>query len=411
MSEPSGGPSLEGLRIPRDEPPRTSPLKRYLWPGAATLVVVGALAVLALQFLPDSRAEVRVETVRRSSGPVAASVLDASGYVTARRAATVSSKRTGRIRSVLVEEGMAVEQGQIVAELDDAAEQAQLRLAQAQLASAESALGETRAELHEAELAYGRFTQLERQGLASEAELDAARATRDRLSARLEANAASVTVAERAVAVQRQALSETIVRAPFAGVVIDKNAQPGEMISPVSAGGGFTRTGICTLVDMDSLEIEVDVNEAYLQRVRPGGAVAARLDAYPDWRIPAEVIAIVPAANREKATVRVRVGILERDARILPDMGAKVSFIEAGQPIPQPAQAASALTVAASAVLGGADSPWVYVAEDGRAWRRNIGIGLRDGARVTVASGLSAGETVIVDPPAGLSDGAEIQYP
>lgn len=411
MSEPSGGPSLEGLRIPRDEPPRNSPLKRYLWPGAATLVVVGALAVLALQFLPDSRAEVRVETVRRSSGPLAASVLDASGYVTARRAATVSSKRTGRIRSVMVEEGMAVEQGQIVAELDDAAEQAQLRLAQAQLASAESALGETRAELHEAELAYGRFTQLERQGLASEAELDAARATRDRLSARLEANAASITVAERAVAVQRQALSETIVRAPFAGVVIDKNAQPGEMISPVSAGGGFTRTGICTLVDMDSLEIEVDVNEAYLQRVRPGGAVTARLDAYPDWRIPAEVIAIVPAANREKATVRVRVGILERDARILPDMGAKVSFIDGGQPIVQPAQAAFALTVAAAAVLGGSDDPWVYIAEDGRAWRRNIRIASRGGARVTVLSGLSAGETVIVDPPAGLSDGAEIQYP
>lgn len=411
MSEPSDGPNLEGLRIPRDEPPRNSPLKRYLWPGAATLVVVGVLAVVALQFLPETRAEVRVETVRQSSGPVVASVLDASGYVTARRAATVSSKRTGRIRSVLVEEGMAVEQGQIVAELDDAAEQAQLRLAQAQLASAESALGETRAELHEAELAYGRLEELEREGLASEAELDSARATRDRLTARLEANAASVTVAERAAAVQRQALSETIVRAPFAGVVIDKNAQPGEMISPVSAGGGFTRTGICTLVDMDSLEIEVDVNEAYLQRVRPGGAVTARLDAYPDWRIPAEVIAIVPAANREKATVRVRVGILERDARILPDMGAKVSFIEAGQPIPRPAQAASALTVAASAVLGGADSPWVYVAEDGRAWRRNIGIGSRDGARVTVASGLSAGETVIVDPPAGLSDGAEIQYP
>lgn len=411
MSESSDGPSLEGLRIPRDEPPRISPLKRYLWPGAATLVVVGVLAVLALQFLPDSRAEVRVETVRRSSGPVVASVLDASGYVTARRAATVSSKRTGRIRSVLVEEGMAVEQGQIVAELDDAAEQAQLRLAQAQLASAESALGETRAELHEAELAYGRFAQLERQGLASEAELDAARAARDRLSARLEANAASATVAERSVAVQRQALSETIVRAPFAGVVIDKNAQPGEMISPVSAGGGFTRTGVCTLVDMDSLEIEVDVNEAYLQRVRPGGAVTARLDAYPDWRIPAEVIAIVPAANREKATVRVRVGILERDARILPDMGAKVSFIEAGQPVAPPSPATSALTVAAAAVLGSGDDPWVYMAEDGRAWRRSIAIGSRDGARVTVLSGLSAGETVIVDPPAGLSDGAEIQYP
>ena len=411
MNEPSASPSLEGLRIPRDEQPQESRLRRYLWPSISTVVVVVVLALLALQFLPDSRAEVRVETVRRSSGATVASVLDASGYVTARRAATVSSKRTGRIRSVLVEEGMTVEEGQVVAELDDAAEQAQLRLSEAQLASAESSLGETRAELHEARLAYGRLSELHGQGLASEAELDAARATRDRLSARLEANAASVTVAERAVAVQRQALSETIVRAPFAGVVIDKNAQPGEMISPVSAGGGFTRTGICTLVDMESLEIEVDVNEAYLQRVRPGGAVTARLDAYPDWRIPAEVIAIVPAANREKATVRVRVGILERDARILPDMGAKVSFIEAGQPVPQSTQTPSALTVAASAVLGEGDDSWVYIAEDDRAWRRDIVIGWRDGGRVSVVSGLSAGDRVVVDPPAGLSDGAEIQYP
>ncbi len=411
MNETSASPSLEGLRIPRDEQPQESRLRRYLWPSIGTVVVVVVLALLALQFLPDSRAEVRVETVRRSSGGAVASVLDASGYVTARRAATVSSKRTGRIRAVLVEEGMTVEEGQVVAELDDAAEQAQLRLSEAQLASAESSLGETRAELHEAGLAYGRLSELHGQGLASEAELDAARATRDRLSARLEANAASVTVAERAVAVQRQALSETIVRAPFAGVVIDKNAQPGEMISPVSAGGGFTRTGICTLVDMESLEIEVDVNEAYLQRVRPGGAVTARLDAYPDWRIPAEVIAIVPAANREKATVRVRVGILERDARILPDMGAKVSFIEAGQPVPQSEQAPAALTVAASAVLGEGDSNWVYIAEDDRAWRRDIVIGWRDGGRVSVVSGLSAGDRVVVDPPAGLSDGAEIQYP
>ena len=312
MSDPADSPGLEGLRIPRDEQPPESRLRRFLWPSIATLVVAGALAALAAYFWPASTTEVRVEPVRLSSAGGGASVLDASGYVTARRSATVSSKRTGRIRKVLVEEGMTVEEGQVVAELDDEAELAQLRLAEAQLASARSALGETRAELHEAELSFARLSQLEAQGLASEAELDAAQAARDRLSARLESNQAAVTVAERAVAVQRQAHGETVIRAPFAGVVIDKNAQPGEMVSPVSAGGGFTRTGICTLVDMESLEIEVDVNEAYLQRVRPGGAVTARLDAYPQWRIPAEVIAIVPAANREKATVRVRVGILER---------------------------------------------------------------------------------------------------
>lgn len=408
MSDPADSPGLEGLRIPRDEQPPESRLRRFLWPSIATLVVAGALAALAAFFWPGSTTEVRVETVRLSSAG-GASVLDASGYVTARRSATVSSQRTGRIRKVLVEEGMTVEEGQVVAELDDAAELAQLRLAEAQLASARSALGETRAELHEAELSFTRLSELQARGLASEAELDSARAARDRLSARLESNGAAVTVAERAVAVQRQAHGETVIRAPFAGVVIDKNAQPGEMVSPVSAGGGFTRTGICTLVDMESLEIEVDVNEAYLQRVRPGGAVTARLDAYPQWRIPAEVIAIVPAANREKATVRVRVGILERDARILPDMGAKVSFIEPGEAPPAPGP--DVISVESSALMGSTADQWLYVAEGGQARRRAVVTGGRDGPRVEIVSGLSPGERVIVSSAGGLSDGAEITYP
>lgn len=410
MSDPPGSPGLEGLCIPRDERFRPGALRRFLWPSLGTLCVVGVLAALAAYFWPSPTAEVRVETVRRFSAVGLDSVLDASGYVTARRSATVSSQRTGRIRQVLVEEGMSVEAGQVVAELDDAAELARLRLAEAQLASARSALGETRAELREAELAFARLSELQAQGLASEAGLDAARAARDRLSARLEASQAGVKVAQRAAAVQRQAHSETVIRAPFAGVVIDKNAQPGEMVSPVSAGGGFTRTGICTLVDMESLEIEVDVNEAYLQRVRPGGAVTARLDAYPAWRIPAEVIAIVPAANREKATVRVRVGILNRDARILPDMGAKVSFIESGRPPAAPA-APARLSIASTALRGERGRHWVYVAEDGRAARRSVETGERDGPRVLVLSGLSPGEKVVLDPPAGLSDGTEIQYP
>ncbi|MCY4156381.1 MAG: efflux RND transporter periplasmic adaptor subunit [Gammaproteobacteria bacterium] len=409
MSEADANPGLEGLRIRRDEQPPRAASRRFLGPALATLAAAGVLAALAALFWPTAATEVRVETVRRSSAGGGASVLDASGYVTARRSATVSSKRTGRIRQVLVEEGMAVEQDQIVAELDDAAELAQLRLAEAQLASARSALGETRAELNEAERSFERLSELRGRGLASEAELDAARAARDRLGARLESNGASVTVAERAVAVQQQARSEMVIRAPFAGVVIDKNAQPGEMVSPISAGGGFTRTGICTLVDMESLEIEVDVNEAYLQRVRPGGAVTARLDAYPEWRIPAEVIAIVPAANREKATVRVRVGILERDPRVLPDMGAKVSFIEPGQA--RPAPGSDVISVEASALMGSAGDQWVFVAEDGQASRRAVVAGRRDGPRVAISSGLSPGERVVLDPPGGLSEGDEITYP
>ena len=410
MNEPASRARLEGLRIPRDgQQSRPGGWRRFLWPSAATLAVAGALAALAVLFWPATATEVRVETVRLSPTGGGTSVLDASGYVTARRSATVSSKRTGLIRKVLVEEGMTVEEGQVVAELDDAAELAQLRLAEAQLASARSALGETRAELREAALSLGRFLQLRERALASDAELDAATAAHERLGARLASNEAAVTVAERAAAVQRQAHSETVIRAPFSGVVIDKNAQPGEMVSPVSAGGGFTRTGICTLVDMDSLEIEVDVNEAYLQRVRPGGAVNARLDAYPDWRIPAEVIAIVPAANREKATVRVRVGILESDARILPDMGAKVSFIEAGEALPDTGP--PLIRVEVSALMGSAGNQWLYVAEDGQARRRPVVAGERIGPRVAIVSGLSPGEQVILDPPGGLSDGAQIKYP
>ncbi len=409
MSDTGAHPGLEGLRIPRDDPPQPGALRRFLWPSIATLCAGAALAVLATYFWPAATTEVRVETVRRPPAGDGASILDASGYVTARRSATVSSKRTGRIRSVLVEEGMAVEEGQVVAVLDDAEELAQLRLAEAQLASARSAVGETRAQLREAERSHQRLSGLHGQGLASEAELDSAAAARDRLSARLESDRAGVTVAERALAVQRQAHSETVVRAPFAGVVIDKNAQPGEMISPVSAGGGFTRTGVCTLVDMESLEIEVDVNEAYLQRVRPGGAVTARLDAYPEWRIPAEVIAIVPAANREKATVRVRVGILEPDPRILPDMGAKVSFIGPGEAPLAPGQ--DMIRVESSALMGSAGNQWVYVAEGNRARRRAVVAGERDGPRVAIVSGLTPGERVILDPPGGLSDGSEIHYP
>ena len=238
---------------------------------------------------------VETDTARRPPSIAAASsVLDASGYVVARRQATVSSEMTGKVREVLVEEGMRVEEGQVVARLDDATQRAQLAVAEAQADAAEAALAEIEARLRAARLERDRLRDLAARKLTSTASLDSAEAAFDALEAQLDTGRENVNVALRNVALTEDTLDNMIIRAPFGGMVVSKNAQPGEMISPVSAGGGFTRTGICTIVDMESLEIEVDVNEAYIQRVSPGQRVSATLDAYPDWQIPAEVIAIVP---------------------------------------------------------------------------------------------------------------------
>jgi RND family efflux transporter MFP subunit len=252
-------------------------------------------------------------------------LLNASGYVTARRSATVSSKVTGKVREVLVEEGMKVEAGQIVARLDSSNVEASLRLAEAQLERARKALEETKPNLEFARSEFKRFTGLAATKVVSDSDLRRSEAEARGLEARLERQAAEIAVAEREVAQWQQQLDDTIIKAPFAAVVTSKNAQPGEMISPMTVGG-FTRTGICTIVDMTSLEIEVDVNESHINRVQPNARVEATLDAYPDWRIPAKVIAIIPTADRQKATVKVRIGFEQLDPRMLPEMGVKVAF-------------------------------------------------------------------------------------
>ena len=253
-------------------------------------------------------------------------VLNASGYVTARRQATVSSKVTGKVVEVLIEEGMKVKEGQVLARLDDTNIKAGLDVAQAQWESAKTAVEETRAQLKQAELEFARATDLARQHIESQSDLDKAEADASALRAHLAMLERDVTVADRQVKTWEQQMEDMIIRAPFAGIVTTKDSQPGEMISPVSAGGGFTRTGIGTVVDMDSLEIEIDVNESYINRVEPGQAVEATLDAYPDWKIPCKVIAIIPTADREKSTVKVRVGFDKLDPRILPEMAVKVAF-------------------------------------------------------------------------------------
>ncbi|MGE0434246.1 MAG: efflux RND transporter periplasmic adaptor subunit [Planctomycetota bacterium] len=261
------------------------------------------------------------------SAPSGTSVLDATGYVVARRKATVSSKVTGKVKEVLIEEGQVVKENEVLARLDRVDAETQRDLAAAQLASSNSTVDGIKAQLAQAESSATRLTSLHAQGLITPSELDIAVATRDNLRAQLLTAQRNVHVAEVQLEIAVNAVNDTEVRAPFAGVITAKAAQPGEIVSPLSGGGGFTRTGIGTIVDMDSLEVEVDVNESYIGRVRPRMPVEAVLNAYPDWRIPAEVIAIIPTADRSKATVKVRIGFRIKDSRIVPEMGVRVSFL------------------------------------------------------------------------------------
>ncbi len=347
-----------------------------------------------------------VTAVDAADSPAAETVLDASGYVTPRLRATVSSKITGKIVEVLIEEGMVVEEGQVLARLDDSNQTRWLALAEAELARARGALAETEVRLKEARLNQQRAESLVAADVGSQADLDAAAAAADSLAARLALGREEVVVAQRSVAVRQQDLDDTVVRAPFAGVVVTKNAQPGEMISPNSAGGGFTRTGIGTVVDMGSLEIEVDVNEAYINRVEPGQKVQAILDAYPEWKIPAAVITPVPTADRQKATVRVRIGFDELDPRILPDMGVRVSFLGEEIETASASAARQQWKIPADGLRHDGDQDVVFVFKDGLLERRAVRVGVRQGEQVRILAGLAAGEEVVVEGPEELADGA-----
>src|SRR5829696_7001027 len=330
--------------------------------------------------------------------------LNASGYVTARREATVSSKVTGKVVEVLVEEGMKVEAGQVLARIDSSSAEKSLRLSEAQAESAKKALEETRANLEQAERELSRFTKLAASQVASQSELDRAGAEAKSLKARLARQEADVAVAEREVALWRQQMDDTTIRAPFAGIVVSKNAQPGEMISPMSSGG-FTRTGICTIVDMSSLEIEVDVSESYINRVQSGQDVEATLDSYPEWRIPTKVIAIIPTADRNKATVKVRVGFVKLDPRVLPDMSVKVIFQSASEP----KAVSRELTISKSAVSQRDGKSIVWIVHDGSVERRAITVGSTRGDEVSVSAGLSGGEKLVLNAPENLAEGGRVK--
>jgi HlyD family secretion protein len=392
--------SLDELRI--DRAPRRKSVPVSLIVGL--LIVTGAAAVVIWWFNRPRPAVVRTLTVQLPSAGGERTLLNASGYVKARREATVSSKVTGKVIEVLVEEGMKVEAGQVLARIDSSNVEKSYQLSEAQAESARKAMDETKANLEQAEREFRRLTQLAENKIATQSELDVGESAVKSLKARLGRQQADVAVAEREVALWKQQMDDTIIRAPFAGVVTSKNAQPGEMISPMSAGGSFTRTGICTLVDMTSLEIEVDVSESYINRVQAGQVVEATLDSYPEWHIPAKVIAIIPTADRQKATVKVRVGFEKLDPRILPDMSVKVAVQSAGETKAAPRN----MTIPKSAVRQINGNDFVWIVRDGRVVRRGVILGATRGDEVAVAAGLNGGEKIVLDGADKLIEGSRV---
>jgi RND family efflux transporter MFP subunit len=402
--------ALDSLKIERTaEPVSSGSSGLYKWLIAVVLLLAAIAGAYAL--LRDNAIEVETASavaIGGTSGNGGAAVLNASGYVVARRQATVSAKTTGRVAEVLIEEGTSVQQGQVLARLDDTTSRPQYALAESQLESTRKNLEEVQVRVAEARRNLSRTEKLRADKLVSESQLDSAQSEVAALDARLEALKSDVKVAAGSVRVRSQELDDLIVRAPFDGVVVSKDAQPGEMVSPISAGGGFTRTGIATIVDMDSREIEVDVNEAFINRVKAGQKTEAVLDAYPDWTIPSHVINIVPTADRQKATVRVRIGFDVLEPRILPDMGVKVSFLDDTKQAPSAAPRAT-VRVPSSSVFKDGDSSYVWRVRDERLERVAVSVGAERDGKIDVLSGINGGETVVTQQIEGLAEGAPVK--
>jgi RND family efflux transporter MFP subunit len=396
---------LSALKIER-EPLNAGGGRWVKW--VILFVVVGAAGAGAYRWFTRERPiEVEVASVTERAAGASASVLTGKGYVTARRRATVSSKVTGKVIEVNVEEGMAVREGQVLARLDDSTLQAGLRLYRAQLEAAKRQIPESEVRLEQARVQLQRQERLRKEGLNTPNDIDNATAEVDSLVARIASAQETVKVAESQIAMQQTAIDDTVIRAPFSGIALSKDAQPGEMVSPVSAGGGFTRTGISTIVDMSSLEIEVDVNESYINRVSAGQPVTAVLDAYPGFEIPAHVIAVVPTADRQKATVLVRIGFKKLDPRILPDMGVGVTFLREADASAAPVAQAVTL-VPQGGVKTDSGTPFVFLVNGQTVERRAVKIGGTDGDRVEILAGLKGGDRVVIAAPAELAAGKPI---
>ncbi|MDP9007401.1 MAG: efflux RND transporter periplasmic adaptor subunit [Pseudomonadota bacterium] len=382
---------------------------------AGKLWLAGIVAVLGIAaigaWLWTRPGAVRVHTASAqpiTGGAAAGSILDASGYVVARRQATVASKITARMVELDIEEGDHVKAGQIIAKLDDANIRAALNQSNAQLDFARASLAETQVNLANAQRDYERQKSLLQGHFVSQAVVDNSQTTFYGLRAQLATQRSNVDVVAEGVKVAERNLDDTIVRAPFSGIVTVKAAQPGEMVSPISAGGGFTRTGIGTIVDMDSLEFQVDVNENFINKVRADQKVSAKLNAYPDWQIPGHVIAVIPTADRSKGTVTVRIALDQRDSRVLPEMGVRVSFLA------EPAEGAGSkpavgVSVPINAVQVSGETGVVFILRGDIVERRAVRLGASSGGNATVLSGLSAGDRVALGDLTQLKDGAKVR--
>jgi HlyD family secretion protein len=371
------------------------------------LVILGGLSAAVFTFV-NQKPAVEVAVVQKSANTGGReALLNASGYVTPRRRATIAAKITGRVTGVFFDEGTRVTENQLLATLDDSDVRKALNAAKADYEASKAAIADLEVQLKNARIQLRRAEQLQNAGVQTQEQLDNARTSSDSLQAKIALAQSQVVSAETRIQEAQQAVDNCTIRAPYAGIVVSKDAQVGEMVSPVSAGGGFTRTGIATIVDMNSNEIEVDVNESYISRVQPGQPVTAILDAYPDWEIPSKVRTIIPSADRQKATVKVRVSFLKLDPRILPDMGIKVTFLGAEEK--KPAGAAAAMLIPQSAVHDENGKKIVFLVKDDKAERRAVTLGGSRGSDTEVIAGLTLGDTIIAKGPDGLHDGQSIQ--
>jgi RND family efflux transporter MFP subunit len=409
MAMPSNVPKhdLGSLRIDDAQRSRSAVGKRVaLFVGG--LILLAGLSGAIFVFW-GSKPEVEVAVAQKPPVGGREALLNASGYVTPRRRATIAAKITGLVNSVLFDEGTHVREGQVLATLDDSDLRRALESAKGDRDSTEASVHDYEVQLRNAQIELRRAEQLTQAGIQTQQQLDNARTTVDSLKAKIDLVKTQVTAAEARIREAQQAVDNCTIRAPFDGIVVSKDAQIGEMVSPISAGGGFTRTGIATIVDMNSNEIEVDVNEAYIARVVPGQAVTAVLDAYPDWEIPAQVRTVIPSADRQKATVKVRISFLKLDPRILPDMGVKVTFLGERHKAKSSGDSAVGVLVPESAVRQDNGRKVVFLLRDGRAERRAVTVGNSRGGDAEIIGGLTPGDTVIVKGSQDIRDGQSVE--
>ncbi len=372
--------------------------------GLGALVLLGGL-LLAFK---NQKPVVEVTTARPGGTVTAEALLNASGYVTPRRRATVAAKVTGRVEQIYAEEGLHVKTGQVLATLDCSQPQAALASAKTDRDATAAALADFQVQSVNADREFKRQESLSASGVSSQQQLDNARMSSESLHAKIALTREQTRAAAARIEVAQQDVENCTVRAPFDGIVVSKDAQRGEIVSPMSAGGGFTRTGIATIVDPTSIEVEVDVNESYIARVKTGQRVISTLDAYPDWQIPSKVRTVIPTADRQKATVKVRVTFDKLDPRILSDMGVKVAFLSDEPVKPKGTVNPAAAVIPQSSVRNEGDKTVVLIVRDGKLERRAVSLGSQRGADVEVIAGIVAGDKLVLRGAENLHDGQAV---